>query len=535
MIAHDLKSLDALIKSKNIVLKETFASYDVSDSDISGGRKIINVKSNQLFTGRFEERDVNDFIRIWNQYRNDNIGNLKNQLLRTSDAIIKNYHAEVCPIEVMLYTSNIISSSFSNFKLVEGVAEVIYLIWKKNPFFVFSIRHIVDVWEWEHIINVCAIAVGKICADVDSNMEAIQLMRDIFSRYRYDEQTRQGCFIGIMESKQEEFVPDILNIIHDLSGTDSDKIIGNIFKNKFLNNYPGYYGQLNAEMFANSSHYTKDLVRKIIDDGLQEKTFFGRYMNSFSKNERQEIIDESLECVRTGQGQRVFEAINLLKFVGTESVSQNMYNMLRLDNNRGKNNSILAIISYFGKVNYNLANDKMKNVKYDNDYYSACRLSLFKQSVITSDELMEGFFTETRPKQLKNYLSGFVALNDKITDVKNSSLTYFNKELNETQLKCAIGNYEKLVRKYKHLYNPLIGELFKTYFGYGTDIGTVQIRMTEQTACLNIIGMIIDSANYKKYEDFLYYVAEQGMNFAPTITNNAREILRNINSDKIKL
>ena len=62
-----------------------------------------------------------------------------------------------------------------------------------------------------------------------------------------------------------------------------------------------------------------------------------------------------------------------------------------------------------------------------------------------------------------------------------------------------------------------------------------QIRMTEQNACLNIIEMIIDSSNYKKYEDFLYYIAEQGMNFSPTITSHAREILSNINSDRIKI
>ena len=107
--------------------------------------------------------------------------------------------------------------------------------------------------------------------------------------------------------------------------------------------------------------------------------------------------------------------------------------------------------------------------------------------------------------------------------------------MKDTDLKCAIGNYEKLIRKYKHLYNPQVGELFKELFGYGTVFGIVQIRMTEQNACLNIIEMIIDSANCKKYEDFLYYVAEQGINFGPTITSHAREILRNINSERIKI
>ena len=91
-----------------------------------------------------------------------------------------------------------------------------------------------------------------------------------------------------------------------------------------------------------------------------------------------------------------------------------------------------------------------------------------------------------------------------------------------------------MVRKYKHLYNPQIGELFKNYFGYQTVFGKVQIRMTEQNTCLSIIEMIIDSSNYKKYEDFLYYIAEEGVNFNPTIMSHAREILRNIDNDQIK-
>ncbi len=535
MRVSSFKDLDILMKSEGVELKEQVVSYDVADSDISGGRKIVDAKSNQLFTGRFEERDVNDFIRIWGQYRNNNLSGLKNQLIRTCDAMIRNYHGEVCPIEVMLYTSNTISSSFSNFRLAEEIADVIYLVWKKKPNYLSSIEHIVNVWEWEHVINICAIAVGKICADVNNDNEPVELMRYIFDRYRYDDQTRQGCFIGVLASRKDEFVPDILNVVHDLTGTDADKIIGNLFKNKFFANFAGYYGQLNADMFADSSQYARELVRKILDNGSKDGTLVGRYQKATSKTEKQEIIKEGLDRVQNGQGQGIYDAVNMLKMAGAGDVSQRMYSMLNLDNHRGHTSSMLPIISYFGSINNGMANKDMKAINYDNEYYSACRIALFKQRVITSDELMAGYLSETRPKQLKNYLSGFAGLNDKVTDVKNSAFAYFSRQLNDVDLKCAISNYEKLVRKYKHLYNPQIGDLFKEYFGFQTIFGTVQIRMTEQNACLNIIEMIIDSANYKKYEDFLYYIAEQGMNFSPTITNHAREILRNINSDRIKL
>ena len=528
----DFKDLGLLFESEGIELQEQVANYHVSDADISGGRKIVDAKSNQLFTGRFEERDVNDFIRIWSQYRNNNLAGLKNQLIKTCDAMIKNYHAEVSPIEVMLYTSNTISSSFSNFKLAEVIAEVIELVWKRQSSFLGSIEHIVNVWEWGHVINICAIAVGKICANVTNDNAPVELMHYIFDRYRYDDQTRQGCFIGAIESKKDEFIPDILNVVHDLTGTDSDKIIGNLFKNKFFTNFSGYYGQLNADMFADASQYARELVRKILQDGSKDTTLVGRYQGASSISEKKEIIEEGIARISDGQGMGIYDAVNMLKLAGGGEISDRMYGMLNLDSRK---RSMLPIISFFGSVNNSSANRDMKAVGFENEYYSACRIALFRQSVITSDELMEGYLSETRPRQLKNYLSGFAGLNDKVTDVKNSAFVYFSKQLNDFELKSALGNYERLVRKYKHLYNPQIGELFKGFFGYETLFGRVQIRMTEQNTCLSIIEMIIDSSNYKKYEGFLYYVAEQGMNFSPTITSHAREILRNINSDRIKL
>ena len=531
----ELKDLGAFLKKEGINLEEQVANIQVSDSDISGGRKIVDAKSNQLFTGRFEEKDVNDFKRIWSQYRSNNLGMLKNQLIRNCKSMVLNYHGEVCPIEVMLYTSNIISSSFSNFKLAEEIADVIYLVWKENNEFISSIEHIVTVWRWDHVINICAIAVGKICADVSNDDPIVDLLHSIFDSYRYNDVTRQGCFMGVLASKKEEFVPDILNVVHDLTGTDADKVIGNLFKNKFFMNFLGYYNQLNAEMFADSSPYARELVRKILDNGAKDGTLVGRYQKATSKVEKQEIIEESLQKIKHGQGQGVYDAVNVLKLCGSTEVNEKMYQMMQTGLKRGHSASVLPTISYFGSINYSVANKDMKGIGEESEYYSACQVALFKQGVISSDELMARFLSETRPKQIKNYLTGFGGLSDKVSEVKNSTFTYFSRNLKDTDLKCAIGNYEKLIRKYKHLYNPQVGELFKELFGYGTVFGIVQIRMTEQNACLNIIEMIIDSANCKKYEDFLYYVAEQGINFGPTITSHAREILRNINSERIKI
>ena len=531
MKVNSFEELGILLENNGIELPDQIVAYHVSDADISGGRKIIETKSNQLFTGRFEADDVNDFKRIWSHYRNNNLPGIKNELIRTCDSMIKNYHAEVSPIEVMLYTSNIISSSFSNFKLPEMIAEVIYLVWKRNNAFLSSIEHIVNVWEWKHVINTCAVAVGKICADVTNDSAPIELMHYIFDRYRYDDQTRLGCFIGAIETKSDEFIADILSVVHDLTGTDSDKIIGNQFKNRFFINFSGYYGQLNSELFADASPYARELVKRILQNGTKDTSYVGRYQNAVTQSEKKEIIDECIRKIKNGEGYDVYNAVNLLKMVGSSEISSRLHELLKQNS---KKNIMIPVISYFGSVNYSPANKDMKMVDNNNEYYSACRIALFRQSIITSEELMVGYLSETRPNQLKNYLTGFVGLQDKITDVKNGAFAYFSRELKDVELKCALGNYEKMVRKYKHLYNPQIGELFKNYFGYQTVFGKVQIRMTEQNTCLSIIEMIIDSSNYKKYEDFLYYIAEEGVNFNPTIMSHAREILRNIDNDQIK-
>lgn len=530
----NLEDLKGYIQENGIILSNPVISIEPNDTDISGGRRIVNVKSNQLFTGRFEERDVIDFVRVWNHYKNDKLNYLRNSLLKNSKVMILNYHGEVCPIEVLLYTSNIISSEFSNYKLAEEVANVVVVLWKENNSYLSSIEHIVNTWRWEHVINICAIAVGKICALSSANEKAVDLMHYIFDLYKDDDATRQGCFMGVLETKCEEFVSDIYNVIHDLTGTDSDKKIGNLFKRKFPINFPGCCGQLNAEMFWSSPSYAKNLVAKFLNDD-NGNTLVGQYQKNVTKKGKEELIEIALDRIRSGNGRNIYDAVNMLRMAADNRVSESMYCMMRLDNYQGEQVTTLPIISYFGNVHYAKANIAMKNVDYDNDYYSACRMSLFRQGSITSESLMEGYLSETRPRQIKNYLSGFAGLNDKVPDVKEGVFKYFSRELDNAELKIALMNYEKLICKYKHLYNPLVGEMFKELFGYKTVFGTVKIRITEQNTCLNIIEKIIDSANYKKYEDFLYYVAEQGINFNPTITNHAKNILRNINSDRIKM
>ena len=525
----EFEDLAIKVKKGEIVLERIDESFaNISAKYISGGRKIVDVKSNQLFTGRFEENDVNEFIKIWKQYGGNRRAILKNQLIQKCDAMITNYHGEVCPIEAMLYTSNVISSRFSDLKLEEEVAEVVYLVLKKNMEFLRSIKHIVNVWEWKHVISVCAISVGKICADKSDDTSTLELMRYIFDRYIYDDMTRRGCFIGVLESKKDEFIPDILNVIHDLTGTESDKIIGNLFKRRFPLNFFGCYNQVNTDMFNDSSRYAKEIVKKVIDTGTTDSTFVGRYQNAQTEVEKRKIIEEGFRYIIDGQGQGIYDAVNMLRLASNTAVIQMMFDALNIENEKGYNSKLIPIISYFGSVRYTLANRRMKGIKYENEYYSACRIALFKQGEITSSELMEGYLTEKRARQLRNYLNGFGGLNDKVTDVKKSCFEYFSRQLNCDDLRCAISNYEQLVRKYKYLYNHDIGCLFMELFGFKTVFNNVKIRMMEQNACLNVIEYIIDRSNYKRYAEFIYYVAEEGMGFSANVAEHAHKILEDL-------
>ena len=52
--------------------------------------------------------------------------------------------------------------------------------------------------------------------------------------------------------------------------------------------------------------------------------------------------------------------------------------------------------------------------------------------------------------------------------------------------------------------------------------------------CLNIIKLIINDSNHDVYEDFLYYIAEEGMDFSPAVSNLAKQILKDLHIINIR-
>ena len=95
---NNLADLRKTIEDSGIVLEEMTAEIQFDDKDIKGGRKIVEMKSNQLFTGQFEKTDVDNFVSIWRQYKPGNTRGLSNNLFSACKAININYHKEVCPL-----------------------------------------------------------------------------------------------------------------------------------------------------------------------------------------------------------------------------------------------------------------------------------------------------------------------------------------------------------------------------------------------------------------------------------------------------
>lgn len=506
------------------------AEINRNDSQISGGRMIVHQKNNTLFTGQFEKSDMDEFISIWNQYRGDArmINGIKARLMQQSKAMIRNYRGEVCPIELMLYTSNVAARSFGNLRLISEVADAVYLILREDERYLQSVRHILEVWKWEQAINICSIAVGRFAAGRDKE-EDLELLRFIYDNFHYQDIVNYGCFRALMESKKEEFVVDILNMIHDLIGDEEDKPIGKFFKEYFGIYFPNYYNRLDGNLFKDSKPYVQDLVKKMLEP---KNNLVSQYKDSMSQKERENIVAISLNRIITDdRSGSPYEAVNVLKMASNENISERLFSNLNLDGKtrqRPKENVLAVICNYFGTVNYQPAIQAFMNIPPSSDYYAAARVALFYQDKISSDKIVEDYLTEIRPDRIKIYLNGFFGLSERLPAVRRSTVNYMIRDLEYDKLSTAITNYFQLIKKYRHLYDPQIGSLIMTLFGYKTILRHNSLRIQDQMTCLNIIDTIINDANSKNYEDFLFFVAEEELDLSPTVASLARRILKTL-------
>lgn len=519
------------LQAADLGFDQTIANIKPNDEDISGGRFIKNVKSSQLFTGKFEKSDVEAFDYVWNLYKQNNRTPIVQKLMEPAQYMIRTYKGQVCPIEVMLYTSKNVERSFANKKLLEDVAEVVCKIVHERDYFICSVEHILKVWRWEAPLNICQMAVGKLAAS-RKNDDDTRLLHYIYENFNYQEILNYGCFYALIFSKNYEFVLDILNIIHDLKGTDADKQIGNLFKKNFLKNFPEAKNEINREMFLNSNVYVQNLISEIVGP---TRTLVEKYNSAKTKEERHQVVDIALNRIlKDDRSASPYDAINVLKMAHVELISEQLFVSLGIHSRKkrqiSRNLHTIIIKSYFGFVNYPPAIKAFQEINSSYEHYAAVRLALFFHNKISSETLIEDFLSEVRPDQVTVYIDGFYGFNEKDPELRMSILNYFNKDLNEEKLSVAIANYHKFVHKYRRrVFDHQIGDWIKKQcFGYKTYLEVSPLKIQDQMACLNVIDYIIDDYNFRLYQDFLYYVAEEGLDFSASVSNLAKQILSKI-------
>lgn len=520
------------------------AKIQGNDAEISGGRYIKNVKSNQLFTGQFEKSDLDNFLSVWRQFKENSRFPIIPALMQHAEEMIRNYKGQVCPIEVMLYSSNIIAYLFTNNrKLMENVADVVCDIVRNREFFIRSIRHILEVWKWDQAINICEIAVGKLAANRNFD-EDVQLLQYIYDNFHYQENVNYGCFYALILSKKEEVVVDILDMVRDLKENDwVDQQIGGLFKKFFPQNFHDHLSRLDVDMFWDTSPYVQDLIRKLLLPDTQ-KNIIESYKNATSKEERRQIVERALDRIIKNKIHismydiSIYDAINVLKLANSESISEQLFLNLEINSKKSHQYSsriaVAIIYNYFGSIKYPRAIQAFLDIKPNYEYYAAVRLALFSQNKISSDDIIENCLSEEKPDQVKIYVEGFWGLTERNKELRISILNYLSQNLSEEKLSTAITNFYRLIQKYqRRFYEPQVGKLIETWFGYKTILeAALPLKLQDQMACLNIIDTIIDNFNFKSYESFLYYVAEENFDFPPTVANLAKKILTKLRIGK---
>lgn len=291
--------------------------------------------------------------------------------------------------------------------------------------------------------------------------------------------------------------------------------------------------EINREIFWDSGVYVQNLIASIL--GKPTGTLVEMYNSMKTKEKRCQVVDKALNRIlKEDRSASPYDAISVLKMAQSESISEQLFVNLGIHGPKerqiSRNLRTIIIRSYFGFVNYPSAIKAFQEINLGYEHYATVRLALFFHNKISSEILIEDFLSEARPYQVTVYIDGFYGFNERDPELRISILNYFNKDLSEEKLSVAIANYHKFVHKYhRRVFDYQIGDWIKKQcFGYETYLEASPLKIQDQMACLNIIDYIIDDYNFRLYEDFLYYVAEEGLDFSASVSNLAKQILSKI-------
>lgn len=186
-----------------------------------------NIANNRLFVWNFEEIDLEEFIEIFTNFKEEKTTassrqNLSSALLRKMGSMMREGYN---PVECVLYASKIINKKLQNDNEVQSIlAERIRDVYIRQEGETEAVlKNIIEMWSWVPQIKVVIMSIGLI----GDNEELLDM---VARTYMEDMNYRTKVFYAFMQNKTPNNLERVMKMIMNLKDTEEDISLGRIFQ-----------------------------------------------------------------------------------------------------------------------------------------------------------------------------------------------------------------------------------------------------------------------------------------------------------------
>jgi len=227
-----------------------------------------NIVNNRLFVWNFERIDLEEYVEIFTQYKDNKITDasrkkLSNDIQRKNLNMLREGYN---PVECMLYASKVINIKLQSDRVLQSIlAEKVRDIYIKQESETISVfENIIEMWTWVPQLKVIITAIGLI----GDNEE---LLDSIAVNYTEDASFKTTVFYAFLQNKTVSNLERAMKIIMNLENNNAeDEKLGKIFQ-KQVNGF-GFDGiQMVKKYYENpgvSSAGAKVLKKIMIKGGI---------------------------------------------------------------------------------------------------------------------------------------------------------------------------------------------------------------------------------------------------------------------------
>lgn len=217
-MAKGYSSFDAFFESEGMNLKREVETAVQRDE---------NIANNRLFVWNFEEVDLEEFVEIFTNFKEEKTTpssrqNMSSVLLRKMGNMMREGYN---PVECMLYASKIINKKLQNDNEVQSIlAERIRDVYIKQEGETEAVlKNIIEMWTWVPQIKVVIMAIGLI----GDNEELLDL---VAHNYMEDTNYRTKVFYAFVHNKTSANLDRVMKLIMNLKDTEEDALLGRLFQ-----------------------------------------------------------------------------------------------------------------------------------------------------------------------------------------------------------------------------------------------------------------------------------------------------------------